>query len=429
MAVVAPVRDSRLVGYVTTSLALLTAALVLGRPVLVAGALPFATAVLLGTSMRRPIEIEGRFAASTMTPLEGDEVEITVEVPRPPGVTTHLHLALLPAWTVEEPDDLHVIAPADGSTAVLHARIRPIWWGRLAPGELSVTHRGPGGLVMWEHVAKLPVSFRVLPPPERVRELLPPPASHALIGAHSSRVVGDGFDFAELRPYQAGDRLRDVNWPATARYGDPHVNRRHPERNGEVVLLVDTFADASGGHSEVLQVALARAARAAWSICRLHLNAHDRVGLVARGRVSRSVPLGGGDRARYRLLEALLDLGGHVATGRAEGIPVGQLRVPPAALVIALTTLVDPRIVGDLTALKAGGRSVAVVVIDIVDVLPPVVDQADDIARRLFRLRLDQQRERLVAEGIPVTIWGDGGSLSHVIASLRHLQHARLVRR
>lgn len=424
-----PSRDPRLVGYGVLTIGLLAVALVTGLPALAAGALPFVVVLIMGLRDTAPREIDVSVGTSTLTPLEGDDVTLTIVVPRGPGVVTHVEMELGPAWDAEDRDQLHLVAPPDGSDAVLTVVAQPKWWGRTSAGAVLVTHRDPDGLVIWEQRTTVDAVFRVLPPPTKVRQLLPPPMSHALIGVHSSRMVGDGFDFAELRPYQDGDRLRDINWAATARYGEPHVNRRHPERNGDVVLLLDTYTDALGGHSEALQTVIARAARAAWSICRLHLAAHDRVSLVARGRISHTVPLGGGDRARYRLLEAMLDIGGSVADGRAEGAPVGRLRIPPAALVIALTTLVDERAVRDLVALHAGGRAVVAVVIDLMDDLPAATDEAERAATRMFAATLRQHRDRLAKEGIPVTTWHQDGSLTTVLAVLRHLQGARVVRR
>ena len=250
-------RDPRVVAYGVVAVALVGVALATGEPVLAAGAAPFVVVLMMALRDLQPRDIDVSVAASSLTPLEGDDVTLTITVPRQPGVSTHVELELGPSWDAEDRDQLHLMAPPDGTDAVLTAVAQPRWWGRTSVGAVLVTHRDPEGLVLWEQRTTVDAAFRVLPPPTKVRELLPPPMSHALIGVHSSRLVGDGFDFAELRPYQDGDRLRDINWAATARYGEPHVNRRHPERNGDVVLVLDTYTDAMGGHSEVLQAVIA----------------------------------------------------------------------------------------------------------------------------------------------------------------------------
>ena len=86
----------------------------------------------------------------------------------------------------------------------------------------------------------------MLPRPEQLRSLLDPPP-RAASGTHASGARGGGLDFAELRPLVPGDRLSEVNWRASARrpLGEQGllVNARHPERTGDVVLLLDTAAD------------------------------------------------------------------------------------------------------------------------------------------------------------------------------------------
>ena len=429
MAVIAPARDPRLAGYVTITILLSAVGLLVGQPVLLVCAAAFAAVLVRGLSDRGSVDSDVVTRASDLTVLEGDTVTITITAQRRPGVTTHVSLVPSPSWHVEDPMNLHSVAPSDGSPCVLEVDLEPRAWGRLSPGLLRVVHRNSGSLVMWEELITLNADFRVLPPPARVRELLPPPTWHSLHGAHPSTSVGDGFDFAELRPYQAGDRLRDINWHASGRFAEPHVNRRHPEKNGDVVILLDTFTDSSGMHSEALQAVIARAARAAWSIARLHLAANDRVGLAVHGRINRQLPTSGGDRARYALLETLLDVGGMVADGQTNPTYSERVRIPATALVIALTPLTDTRVVGDLLSLRAAGRSLVVVEIDLLELLPPAVDHADQISRRMHAIAVADLRRRLTNDGIPVTTWTSDGSLSHVIGALRHVQRARLVRR
>ncbi len=132
-------------------------------------------------------------------------------------------------------------------------------WGSHRLGAVNLSLRRPLGVTVWELVHDDSPSFNVLPSPEHLRQLLPPPASQSAAGVHISRLVGDGFDFAELRPFAAGDRLRDINWRASARSDQLQTNRRHPDRSGEVVLLLDTFADGIGTASVTAQAALTRA--------------------------------------------------------------------------------------------------------------------------------------------------------------------------
>ncbi|MEO6125890.1 MAG: DUF58 domain-containing protein [Ilumatobacteraceae bacterium] len=429
MAVVAATRDPRAAGYVTLTVTLALIALLIGQPILLAGAAPFVVALVRGLADQRPTHIDLVAAASTFSPLEGDRVTVTLRFTRRPTQLANVHVSLASLWAEPQPADLTwAIAPGDELVEITFTVVAKAW-GRTGLGDIVIDLTTPGGLVHWELSSTPTVSFRVLPPPERVRELLPPPISHSSIGQHVSRMVGDGYDFAELRPYANGDRLRDINWRASARFDSPQVNRRHPERNGDVMLLLDTFADATGTHSETMQAVLGRAGRAAWSIAQLHFNAQDRVGLAARGRVVRQLRIGGGDRSRYTLLETLLSIGGQVAG--SDGLPDIPRRgtIPQTALVVALTPLIDVRMVNELLALRGSGHRLVVVVVEVMDLLPEATSAADQMARRLYASQLQLQRDRISSEGIPLTLWRDDSSLSQVVGSLRNLQRARLVRR
>ena len=66
-------------------------------------------------------------------------------------------------------------------------------------------------------------------------------------GNQVARQKGEGLEFADLREFAAGDRVRSINWRASARRNVLVVNERHPERNADVILFLDTFADARAG--------------------------------------------------------------------------------------------------------------------------------------------------------------------------------------
>lgn len=65
---------------------------------------------------------------------------------------------------------------------------------------------------------------------------------HPLDGGYASLVRGRSFDFEDLRPYEAGDELRDIDWRATARVGEPMVKRSYAERRHTILFVVDTGA-------------------------------------------------------------------------------------------------------------------------------------------------------------------------------------------
>lgn len=63
---------------------------------------------------------------------------------------------------------------------------------------------------------------------------------HALDGAYASLLHGRSLDFEDLRKYEYGDQVRDIDWRATARLGTPLVKRSRATRMHTVMFVVDT---------------------------------------------------------------------------------------------------------------------------------------------------------------------------------------------
>lgn len=66
-------------------------------------------------------------------------------------------------------------------------------------------------------------------------------------GAYHSVFKGRGMTFAEVREYQYGDDVRDINWNVTARHGKPYVKIYEEERELTLMLLVDVSASRNFG--------------------------------------------------------------------------------------------------------------------------------------------------------------------------------------
>lgn len=58
-------------------------------------------------------------------------------------------------------------------------------------------------------------------------------------GEYHSAFKGRGMMFSEVREYQYGDDIRDIDWNVTARQGHPYVKVYEEERELTVMLLVD----------------------------------------------------------------------------------------------------------------------------------------------------------------------------------------------
>jgi uncharacterized protein (DUF58 family) len=69
-------------------------------------------------------------------------------------------------------------------------------------------------------------------------------ANDVFAGQYVSAFKGRGMEFSEVRDYQPGDDIRDIDWNVTARFGHPFVKVFHEERELTVMLLLDL----SGSH-------------------------------------------------------------------------------------------------------------------------------------------------------------------------------------
>ncbi len=58
-------------------------------------------------------------------------------------------------------------------------------------------------------------------------------------GGYHSHFKGMGITFSEVRPYQYGDDIRNIDWNVTAKTGDPHIKIFEEERELSVLLVVD----------------------------------------------------------------------------------------------------------------------------------------------------------------------------------------------
>ena len=66
-------------------------------------------------------------------------------------------------------------------------------------------------------------------------------------GQYHSAFKGRGMAFSEVREYQFGDDVRDIDWNVTARHNKPYVKVFEEERELTVMLLIDVSASRNFG--------------------------------------------------------------------------------------------------------------------------------------------------------------------------------------
>ncbi len=394
---------------------LLLAALGLRRPELVAVAAPLGLALVWGAARARPPGLEIGVRLSDLRLVEGEEVAMEVTLRSPTGLD-QLELELrVPAGLAAVGElPLRRLRLAPGETRTLRQRYACRRWGGAALGVRRAVARDRLGLFAYGLPPGDAVPLRVYPATEPLRARPRPHRPQLSVGGDVARVKGEGIEHADIRPFAPGDRVRRVNWRMTARRGRPYVNEHHPERNADVVLFVDSFGDESGWAAGPLD----QAVRATAALAALFLEHRDRVGVVGFGGVLRWVLPGGGATQTYRILDSLIDTQ-IVVSAAWRGVEVIPARtLPPAALVLAVTPLVDERTLAALANLRGRGFDLAVVEIAPDPFLPPATADADRLALRLWQLRRERIRSSFGELGAPVVTWSRDAPLDAALAVL-----------
>ena len=380
----------------TVALLTLLAAIAFRNAAALLLAAPLLCALAAGHAPARPGEIEVRVGVAARRCFEGDDVDLRVVAVAPYDLDA-IALELRPAGLVT----IGSGAARQGRSATgrTEARwtLRPTRWGRHRIGSVRVECRH--GHRTW--LARLDVpagELVVFPRGPRLRPRLLPPDLPRRIGEHAGRAEGSGVEFAGIRPYAPGDRPRDINWKATGHRGRLHVTTRAAERQADVVVVVDARTDVGPPGSSTLDAAV----RGATAVASAYLRRGDRVGVVGLGGRVRWLAPGIAERHFYRIAESVLDLRRFHSELPPDLDRVPRVALPPTALAIVFSPLLDEGAINAIIDLRRRGNPV--VVVDVLDREPRVQPRVrlDALALRLWRIDRTVLRRDLAELGITV---------------------------
>jgi uncharacterized protein (DUF58 family) len=152
--------------------------------------------------------------------------------------------------------------------------------GRFEAVDLTVAVTGPLGLVWRQRVVPTPTSLHVHPPfrSRKVADAKIRRARTLELGSRTSRGLGGGSEFEQLREYTHEDQFRHIDWGATARTGRPIVRVYQPEPNQSVIVLLDNGRLMAGNVGDVPR--LEHGIDATIALATVAVALGDRVGLV-----------------------------------------------------------------------------------------------------------------------------------------------------
>ena len=114
-------------------------------------------------------------------------------------------------------------------------------------------------------------------------------------GEYHSAFRGRGMAFSEVREYQVGDDIRDIDWNVTARLGDPYIKIFEEERELTVMLAIDMSASLNFGTQEETKRELVAEIAATLAFSAIENN--DKVGvLLFTDTVEKYIPPGKGKK-------------------------------------------------------------------------------------------------------------------------------------
>jgi len=125
-------------------------------------------------------------------------------------------------------------------------------------------------------------------------------------GEYHSAFKGRGMSFAEVREYQPGDDVRDIDWNVTARMNRPYIKVFEEERELTMMLLVDLSASQQFGTSGRTQRDLAAEIAATLAFSAMQNN--DKIGVVLfTDRIEKFIPPQKGRKHILYIIRELLN--------------------------------------------------------------------------------------------------------------------------
>ena len=131
-------------------------------------------------------------------------------------------------------------------------------------------------------------------------------SNNIFAGQYHSAFKGKGMSFSEVREYQYGDDVRDIDWNVTARYNKPFVKVFEEERELTVMLLIDVSNSLDFGTVKQLKKDMVTEIAATLAFSAIQNN--DKIGVIFfSDRIEKFIPHKKGRKPIIYIIRELLD--------------------------------------------------------------------------------------------------------------------------
>lgn len=131
-------------------------------------------------------------------------------------------------------------------------------------------------------------------------------SSNIFAGQYHSAFKGRGMAFSEVREYQFGDDVRDIDWNVTARFHKPYVKVFEEERELTVMLLIDVSGSLDFGTRQQLKAEMVTEIAATLAFSAIQNN--DKIGVIFfSDKVEKYIPPQKGRKHILYIIREMLD--------------------------------------------------------------------------------------------------------------------------
>lgn len=131
-------------------------------------------------------------------------------------------------------------------------------------------------------------------------------SNNIFAGQYHSAFKGKGMSFSEVREYQYGDDVRDIDWNVTARYNKPFVKVFEEERELTVILLIDVSSSLDFGTIKQFKKDMVTEIAATLAFSAIQNN--DKIGVIFfSDKIEKFIPPKKGRKHILYIIRELLD--------------------------------------------------------------------------------------------------------------------------